>query len=184
MTLTLEHDWFPEPLPSNVSVGDRSWLHSSYAFIHYRSARPWVVRIGNDTGVYVGTMFDLGPHGEVEIGDYCVIAGPLFSTDRRIVIGDYTLLSYDIVLADSAWALPPDSAPQGSGGRRSSAADDIVIGQNCWIGAKAILLGGTRLGEGVIVGAASVVANEVPDYAVVAGNPARVVGWARPGQHP
>ena len=43
-----------------------------------------------------------------------------------------------------------------------------------------MLLSGARLGKGVIVGAGAVVDFCVPDYAIVAGNPARVVGWARP----
>ena len=52
---------------------------------------------------------------------------------------------------------------------------DTVIGPDCWIGHGALILPGARLGPGVIVGAGAVVAGEVPAYAIVAGNPARVV---------
>lgn len=52
----------------------------------------------------------------------------------------------------------------------------IEIQDNVWIGARAVILGGARIGEGSIVGAASVVDFEVPPYSIVAGNPARVVG--------
>jgi acetyltransferase-like isoleucine patch superfamily enzyme len=45
-----------------------------------------------------------------------------------------------------------------------------------WIGARAVLLKGTQLGKGSIVGAGTVVDFEVPAYSIVAGNPARVVG--------
>ena len=43
----LTHDWYPDPLPANVTIGERSWLHSSYAFLHCR-ARPGAVKIGRD----------------------------------------------------------------------------------------------------------------------------------------
>lgn len=52
---------------------------------------------------------------------------------------------------------------------------DTVIGPDCWIGHGALILPGARLGPGVIVGAGAVVAGEVPPYAVVAGNPARLL---------
>ncbi len=51
----------------------------------------------------------------------------------------------------------------------------ILIGRNAWIGAGATILPGIRVGAHAIVGAASVVTKDVPDYAVVVGNPAKVV---------
>lgn len=51
---------------------------------------------------------------------------------------------------------------------------DTVIGHDVWIGAGAMVLPGSRIGSGVIIGAGAVVGGEVPDYAVVAGNPATV----------
>lgn len=52
---------------------------------------------------------------------------------------------------------------------------DTVIGPDCWIGHGALILPGARLGAGVIVGAGAVVSGTVPPYAVVAGNPARIL---------
>lgn len=52
---------------------------------------------------------------------------------------------------------------------------DTVIGNDVWIGQGARVLPGAALGDGVIVGAGAVVAGAVPSYAIVAGNPARVV---------
>ena len=51
----------------------------------------------------------------------------------------------------------------------------IVVGNDVWIGEKAIILKGVAIGNGAVVGAGSVVTKDVPDYAVVAGNPARVI---------
>lgn len=52
---------------------------------------------------------------------------------------------------------------------------DTIIGHDCWIGRGATLLPGAELGCGVIVGAKAVVRGKIPDYAIVAGNPAVVV---------
>lgn len=52
---------------------------------------------------------------------------------------------------------------------------DTVIGPDCWIGHGAIILPGARLGAGVIVGAGAVVRGRIPAYAIVAGNPGRVL---------
>lgn len=52
---------------------------------------------------------------------------------------------------------------------------DTVIGHDVWIGQGATILPGARIGNGVIVGAGAMVAGEVPDYCIVAGNPARIV---------
>ena len=52
---------------------------------------------------------------------------------------------------------------------------DIVIEEGAWIGANAIILSGVRIGKYAVVGAGSVVTKDVPDYTVVAGNPAKVI---------
>lgn len=52
---------------------------------------------------------------------------------------------------------------------------DTVIGHDVWLGYGALITPGATIGNGVIVGAGSVVRGRIPDYAVVAGNPAQVV---------
>jgi maltose O-acetyltransferase len=52
----------------------------------------------------------------------------------------------------------------------------VLIGDRAWIGYRAIVLPGITIGEGAVVGAGSVVSRDVPPYAIVAGNPARVIG--------
>lgn len=53
----------------------------------------------------------------------------------------------------------------------------VVIGNDVWMGHQALILSGVELGDGVIVGAGSVVRSSAPPYAIVAGNPARVAGF-------
>ena len=175
----LSHDWFARPLPDNVSVGEGSWLYSAYAFLHCCSTRPCALRVGRNTGIYTGSFFDLGPHGEVQIGDYCTLVGAIIASNSRVLIGSYSFLAHEVVIADGFAAAP---------WRDSSAAallpphePAVVLGEDVWVGARATLLKGARIGSGAVIGAATVVDFEVPPGAIVAGNPARVVGTTAPG---
>jgi virginiamycin A acetyltransferase len=62
-------------------------------------------------------------------------------------------------------------------GYRDGAGDlpDTEVGHDVWIGHGVLILPGARIGSGAIIGAGAVVAGVVPPYAVVAGNPARVI---------
>jgi acetyltransferase-like isoleucine patch superfamily enzyme len=180
---TLEHDWFPRALPANVVLGERSWCYSSFAFLHYHSRRPCGVRVGSDSGIYHGSFFNLGPAGEVVIGDFATLVGAIISTNGRVFVGDYAFLAHEVVLADFFADVPGGRGCDrhgwaGSEQRSGSHGANIVVGRNTWVGARAVLLSGAVLNEGAIVGAAAVVDFEVPPFAVVAGNPARVVGSA------
>lgn len=56
-----------------------------------------------------------------------------------------------------------------------AALPDTELGHDVWIGHGALILPGVRIGSGAIIGAGAVVAGEVPPFAIVAGNPARVI---------
>lgn len=171
-SVSLPHDWFPRPVPANVQIGPRSWLYSSFAFLHYRSQRPCGVRIGHDTGIYHGTFFDLDVHGEVIIGNYCTVVGAIIATNGQVSIGDYAFIAHEVTIADQSAATPPVVADYP---HSRNHGDAILIGPNAWIGARAILLPGAQIGEGAIVGAACVVNTKIPPFTIVAGNPARIV---------
>lgn len=125
-------------------------------------------------------MFDLGPEGEVVIGDYGVVYGPHFVGNVRVEIGDFAYISYEVYIADSTAPVPglEDVEPISA----ARPPPDIVIGDDCWIGLRSVILPGTRLGRGVIVGAGAVVDFAVPDFAVVAGSPGHIVGTVTPGE--
>lgn len=171
----IEGDWWPDPLPPNVMVGERCYLYSSFAFRHYRSSREVGVRLGDDTGVYEGTVFDLGPHGEVRIGDFCTVVAPVFSTNGPVVVGDYAFISHDVFIVDDGAAVPPEE-------RRDldRPSRPVRMGDDVWIGTRTVIRAGVTLGDGAIVGAGAVVLDPVPPYGVVVGNPARVVAESPP----
>ena len=53
----------------------------------------------------------------------------------------------------------------------------IYIGNDVWIGHRVIVLPGVHIGNGAVIGAGAVVTKDVPDYAIVGGNPARVIKY-------
>jgi acetyltransferase-like isoleucine patch superfamily enzyme len=166
----LDHDWFPRPLPDTVTLGKRSWLYSSYA-VHHNRGR---VAIGSDCGVYNGTHFELGPDGEVEIGDFTTIVGAVIATNGRVTIGDRCFIAHEVFIASSQWARPPDNLSSGP------VDPPIEICSGAWIGTRAVVLAPARVGRDAIVGAGAVLTGEVPDGAAVVGNPGLLRVRGRP----
>ncbi len=56
--------------------------------------------------------------------------------------------------------------------------EGVIVGENAKIGANATILPGVKIGKNALVGAGAVVTKDVPDNAVVAGNPAKIIKWA------
>ncbi len=182
---TLAWDWYNGTVPENVELEGDAYLETTYSFLHYRSRQPRGVHIGHGATVYLGTMFDLGPRGRVSIGRFSLVNGAWFICDAEIQIGDYALISWNVVFMDT-YRVPLDPLVRRRELERvarrperriagEEAARPIHIGRNVWIGFDCCVLPGVTLGDGSIVGARSVVLENVPAYTVVAGNPARVV---------
>lgn len=103
------------------------------------------------------------------IGKFCSIAsGATFLLNG----GNHhveTVSSFPFGIFGGGWeAALPDAWPN---------KGDLQIGDDVWIGFGATLLPGVKVGDGAVIAARSVVASDVPPYAVVAGNPARVVRY-------
>ena len=80
---------------------------------------------------------------------------------RGLHIGTYTVVTFGAAILTHDYVNRADR--------------DVYIGDNCFIGAHAIVLPGVRIGNNCIVAAASVVARDIPSGCLVAGNPARVI---------
>ena len=99
----------------------------------------------------------------MEIGEGTIISrsAKLDKTNPRgIHIGKYTVVAFGAAILTHDWV--------------NNCYRDVYFGDNCFIGAHAIILAGVTIGDNCIVSAASVVARAVPAGSLVAGNPARV----------
>jgi acetyltransferase-like isoleucine patch superfamily enzyme len=187
---TLPWDWYPGRVPENVTVHDDAYLETSYSFQLFRSRLPEAVAIGRGASIYLGVMFDLGEEARVKIGDFVLMNGARLICDREITIGDYSLISWNVVLMDTH-RVPLDVALRrraleqagASSPRRVASfveAHPIRIGVNAWIGFDCCILPGVTIGDGAVIGARSVVTANVPAFSVAVGNPARVIRQLEP----
>jgi acetyltransferase-like isoleucine patch superfamily enzyme len=115
----------------------------------------------------------LQPGAVLHIGRDTGISGGSFCAARSLRIGQRCLIGADVLIADTDFhALAP--ALRDAGWDAIGCAP-VHIGDDVFIGARAVILKGVRIGDGAVVGAGAVVTRSVPAGAVVAGNPAMVV---------
>ena len=105
----------------------------------------------------------------LHIGPFCAIATGvrIFMNGANHALGGFSTFPFDIF---AGWSDGLDPAIYEGENR-----GDTIVGPDVWIGHEALILPGTRIGAGAIVGARAVVSGTVPPYAVVAGNPAQVI---------
>lgn len=164
-------------------------VHTARSRYHFRRAtslgvgvrilgHPPVVRnqgsleLGNDVKLEAPVQpiyFQVFRGAELTLGNRVAVNdGARFECTKAICIGDRVRIGFGAVLIDNHFHDPynRDVRPPGQ---------PIVIENDVWIGSRAVVLPGVRIGQGSIVGAGAIVSKDVPPYVVVAGNPARIV---------
>ncbi len=94
----------------------------------------------------------------------------------KITIGQDGLIGDGVLIIDSDFHGMAISERRTSTGK----TEEVKLGNNVWIGSRAVILRGTQIGDGCIVGAGAVAKGVYPAHSIIAGNPARVVGQIDP----
>jgi len=142
-----------------------------------RPLRRWITkalfrRAGGNINIEKGAYF--GDGSQIEIGDNsgigvnCRACGP-------IKIGDNVMMGPEVIILTISHKYDRLDVPMLEQGHNSP--EPVSIGDDVWIGTRAIILPGISIGKGAIIGAASIVTKDVPEYAVVCGNPAKVIKY-------
>jgi acetyltransferase-like isoleucine patch superfamily enzyme len=158
----------------------RFWL-SSWRFESHgvRCGLEAGVRLVGRTSIHLGDRVTLrrnvmiGGGGVLRVGSRTTInEDAIIGCTDSITIGADCMLAPRVYLLDVDHEFSSRDVPISSQGYRTS---PVVIGDDVWIGAYAVILKGVRIGKGAVVAAHSVVTKDVPEYAVVGGVPARVI---------
>jgi maltose O-acetyltransferase len=108
---------------------------------------------------------------KLEVGAHSVInRNCMLDARGGLTIGNNVSISPNVALITAS------HDPHSASFAGSSKATEIWIDDYVWIGVRAIILPGVRIGYAAIVGAGAVVTRSVPPYAIVAGNPCRTIG--------
>jgi acetyltransferase-like isoleucine patch superfamily enzyme len=188
-------DWYPCGLPSNIVIGKDVYIDSSYGFAAFDSEQRPGLTVGDASGVYDRAALVVGRHGRVTVGAFTVLNGTYVICDDRVDIGAHCLLSWGVVITDN-WFGESASPTERRSALVMAAGDPlrhapavgtprpVVLEDNVWVGFDAVILPGVTLGRGCVVGSRSVVSEDVPPYAIVAGDPARIIRHLEPDDTP
>lgn len=183
------------------------WLYFSLKPAHRAWAEDWqqalqaelmaleTVRIGQQCFIAENAHLFAERGRDIVLGDRCSIAadnvlhGPitlgagvsinhgcsLDGGSAGIHIGSDTRIAHGC----SVYAFNHGMAPNACIHEQPVTSRGIHIGKDVWIGARACIVDGVRIGDHAVIGAGSVVTHDVPDWAIAAGNPARIIGDRR-----
>lgn len=106
--------------------------------------------------------------GNLKIGDYCFFNYNVSITCREeITIGSHVQIANNVVIVDHNHDYK----------KNGFVCNPVYIRDNVWIGANAVVLPGVSIGKCAVIAAGCVVNKDVPEYAIVAGVPGKVIGY-------
>ncbi len=130
------------------------------------------IRIGKRCRIGVGTEFETFRNGHVHLGDDIRInRGCTLVSYAAISIGKLTIIGEYVSIRDANHGMAMDTPMK----FQEHEAAPISIGSDVWIGRGSCILPGVTIGDGVVIGANSVVTTDIPAYSIAAGTPARVI---------
>lgn len=111
-------------------------------------------------------------YGRLSIGKRVHIGiGTVITCRDKITIGDGTLIAEYVTIRDQDHRFGVEEPITDSGFE----TDPILIGSNVWLGAKATITKGVKIGDNSVIGAGAVVTSDIPPNSVAAGVPAKVI---------
>jgi len=153
--------------PQYISIGDNTFFDDNIyltAWDSYQYKENNVLKtqylkpyISIGTGCNFGVYNHITAINQIIIGNNCLTGKWVTITDNSHGLTDFETLQIAPIY------------------RKVYSKGSVIIGDNVWIGDKATILPGVKIGDGAIIAANSVVTKDVPSYSVVAGNPARII---------
>jgi sugar O-acyltransferase (sialic acid O-acetyltransferase NeuD family) len=153
---TPNHDFFKDK-PLIISIGNNKirkkiakQISAHYLIaVHPKSIIANQVSIGRGTVIMAGAILN----SDVNVGDHCII-------------NSGAVVEHDCILRDFVHISP-----------NVSLAGNVAIGEGTHVGIGAVIIQGVKIGNWVTIGAGAIILNDVPDYAVIVGNPGKIIKY-------
>lgn len=146
---------------ATIKIGSRVTIKSSF--------------LSNLVGLYSRTIIcTRTSESKIVIGDNVGISGATIYARNYIEIGDNTSIGGNSKILDNDFH-PLEIEARNQDIKEQIVSKPIIIGKNCFIGCNSIILKGTELGDGCVVGAGAVVCGKFEPNSVIVGNPARCI---------
>lgn len=150
--------------PSNyhINIGQKA--------IRYFLVKHFAEKVGKDVNIEKGASFPKS----ISIGDRSGI-GVRCEVYGKVTIGDDVIMGPDVVIYTINHGFR--SADKKISEQGYEEMKEVVIGNDVWIGRRAIILPGVTIHDGAVIGAGTVVAKDIPPYAIAVGNPVQIKGY-------
>lgn len=156
-----------------------------HKFKHKKCKISFSAKVSLDTAIGTGVkILDHSKLGSCKIGNYTYIGSSC--SFERTTIGSFCSIGPEVICGMGSHPLDFISTYPGFYSKDASGAESlgttfhfeekksVQIGSDVWIGARAIIMGGVKIGVGSVIAAGAIVTKDVPDFAIVAGVPATV----------
>lgn len=146
---------------ATLEIGENNTINSSF--------------LSNLVGLYQRTIIvTRTSKAEIHIGNNVGISGATIYARKLIVIGDNTNIGGNCKIIDNDFH-PIKISDRNLDIKEKINEKSVIIGNNCFIGCNTLILKGTELGSGCVVGAGAVVSGKFPENSIIVGNPGRAV---------
>lgn len=153
----------------NMPRSDRTMNFGAKGFRRFLAKKTFK-KVGTQINIEKGAFFGNG--SEIEIGDYSGI-GINAQISGPIKIGNYVMMGPEVMIYTSNHNFSEKDRPMIMQGNSKMAP--VVIEDDVWIGARAVILPGVTVHKGSIIAAGSIVTKDVQAYSIVGGNPAKLI---------
>jgi acetyltransferase-like isoleucine patch superfamily enzyme len=170
-------------IPTN-DYKPRLWVRLFVNPFKHKRGKGSIVRFKTRMDLFPFNKFELGARSVIEdfstinngVGDVFIGSHTIIGLSNTIIgpveIGNNVMMAQHVVISglNHGYAdidIPPSDQPV--------VTSKITVCDDVWIGANSVITAGVRIGKHAVVGGGSVVTKDVPDYAIVAGNPAKVI---------
>jgi acetyltransferase-like isoleucine patch superfamily enzyme len=130
---------------------------------------------GNEAGInHPVILATMTPGASIHIKQGCGLSGSSVCSAKSVVIEEKTGLGVNTSIYDTDFH-STDRTTERPESIADARAKSVKIGKRAWVGANCLILKGVSIGEGTVIGAGSVVRKDIEEFAVAAGNPAKLI---------